>query len=62
MIANKVQYEATKVHLELFEFAAANMAKRTGSRTQLEQLELDAVRAQADDLRSEVAAYLRSPR
>jgi hypothetical protein len=58
MIVNEAQYEATKVHLELFEQAAANIVKRAETRTKLEQLELDAVHAQADDLRSEIAAYL----
>ena len=53
MITNEVQYRATKAHLERFEEAAANIEARPGKRTNLERLELDAVRAQADDLRAE---------
>ncbi|MGQ0623792.1 MAG: helix-turn-helix domain-containing protein [Sporichthyaceae bacterium] len=59
MITNEVQYRATKAHLATFEQAAANLeAKATGGRTaKLAQLELDAVRAQAEDLRTELAEY-----
>ncbi len=57
MINNEVQYRATKAHLERFEAAAANIEARPGKRTSLERLELDAVRAKADDLRSELADF-----
>lgn len=57
MITNEVQFRATKAHLDRFEEAAANIEARPGKRTKLAQLELDAVRAQADDLRSELAEY-----
>lgn len=59
MIANEVQYRATKAHLERFEEAAANLERRagTGKRTKLQQLEIDAVQAQADDLRAELRDY-----
>jgi HTH-type transcriptional regulator / antitoxin HigA len=57
MITNEVQYRATKAHLERFEQAAANIEARPGVRTRLERLELDALAAQADDLRGELADY-----
>lgn len=57
MITNEVQYRATKVHLERFEAAAANITGRSGARTALERLELDAIAAQADDLRAELADF-----
>ena len=57
MITNEVQYRATKAHLERFEQAAANMTAQLGTRTKLERLELDAVSAQADDLRAEIVEY-----
>ena len=57
MITNEVQYRATKAHLERFEEAAANIEGRPGERSKLERLELDAVRAQADDLRAELADF-----
>lgn len=59
MITNEVQYRATKAHLEKFEEAAANLLARPGKRTKLQQLEIDAVSAQADDLRAELAEYER---
>lgn len=43
---------------ERFEQAAANMGRRPGTRTKREQLELDAVQAQAYDLRCEIVAFL----
>ncbi len=59
MITNEVQYRSTKAHLHQFEQAAVNLGVRTdsGKRSRLEQLELDAVLAQADDLRTEVEEY-----
>ena len=56
MITNEVQYRATRAHLAKFEEAALNLAARQG-RSKLAQLELDAVRAQADDLRTEIEEY-----
>jgi HTH-type transcriptional regulator / antitoxin HigA len=57
VITNEVQYRATKAHLDRFEQAAANIEARPGKRTKLGQLELDAVRAQADDLRAELSDF-----
>ena len=59
MITNEVQYRATKAHLERFEQASTNLTAKPGERTKLEQLELDAVNAQADDLRTEIVEYER---
>lgn len=56
MITNEVQYRATKAHLAKFDQAAANLEARR-DRSKLARLELDAVRAQADDLRSEIEEY-----
>ncbi len=59
MITNEVQYRATKAHLEQFAQAEANLEARagSGSRSRLAQLEIDAVRSQADDLRAELDEY-----
>lgn len=58
MITNEVQYRATKTHLATFEEAAANLEARLGPNpSKLARLELDAVRAQAGDLRAELAEY-----
>lgn len=57
MIANEAQYRATKTHLDRFDEAAANIDSRPGNRTKLDQLELDAVRSQAGDLRAELAQF-----
>lgn len=61
MITNEVQYRATKAHLEQFEEAATNLEARLerGERSKLQQLEVDAVRSQADDLRTELGEYER---
>lgn len=48
------QYSATKAHLGRFEAAVSNIEARPGTRTRLEQLELDAVHAVAEDLRQEL--------
>ncbi len=56
MITNEVQYRATKAHLEQFQQAQANLEAKAGPgrRSTLAQLEIDAVRSQADDLRAEL--------
>ena len=61
MITNEVQYHATKAHLEQFDAAAANLEakSRSGERSKLAQLEIDAVRAQAGELRAEIDEYER---
>ncbi len=54
MITNDVQYRSTKAHLRQFEEALANLKAQAGKKpTKLQQLEIDAVTAQADDLRAE---------
>lgn len=61
MITNEVQYRSTKAYLDRFSKTGANLeatlTQEPGSR--LIRLELDAVRAQAEDLRGEVAEYER---
>lgn len=59
MITNEVQCRATKAHLAIFEAAAANLAAACegGTGSKLALLELAAVRAQAEDLRAEIAEY-----
>lgn len=59
MITNEVQRRATEAHLRQFEEALANLeAKHRGKkRTKLAQLEIDAVRSQAEDLRAELDEY-----
>lgn len=59
MITNEVQYRATKAHLERFDAAAANLEADSegGKGSKLARLERDAVRAQADDLRTEIRDY-----
>lgn len=59
MISNEVQYRATLDHLRRFEQARSNLEARApaGKRTKLQQLEIDAVTAQAGDLRAEIAEY-----
>jgi len=59
MITNEVQYRATKAHLERFDEAASNLEARLeeGGSSKLVKLELDAVRSQADDLRTEIEEY-----
>jgi len=61
VITNEVQYRSTKAHLDRFSKTGANLeatlTKEPTSR--LIQLELDAVRAQAEDLRGEIAEYER---
>ena len=62
MISNEVQYRATKAHLERFEQASTNLAARPGKKGKLEQLELDAVNAQADDLRADTSGQRQNKR
>lgn len=59
MITNEVQCRATKAHLTAFEAAATNFAATCegGTGSNLALLELAAVRAQAEDLRAEIAEY-----
>ena len=61
MTTNEVQYRNTKAHLRQFEEALQNLeaASPEGTRGKLAQLEIDAVRAQADDLRAELEEYER---
>jgi len=55
-----VQYRSTKAHLRQFEEAFANLEAAAGKKpTKLQKLEIDAVGAQADDLRTELAEYER---
>ena len=51
--------EATLAHIRQFEEAATNLEANVGAgkRSKLAQVELDAVRAQAEDLRKEVDEY-----
>lgn len=59
MITNEVQYRATKAHLAQFEEAVANLEAKLDKAkpSKLARLELDAVRAQAGDLRAELEGY-----
>lgn len=59
MITNEVQYQSTEAHLQKLEEAAINLRARLGSveSPKLAQLGLDAVQAQADDLRAEIEEY-----
>jgi len=58
MITNEVQRRSTEAHLRRFEEALANLEERAGAKpTKLAQLEIDAVRAQAADLRAELDEY-----
>jgi len=61
VITNEVQYRATKAHLQRFDEAASNLETKLGGNrpSKLERLELDAVQAQAEDLRTELAEYER---
>jgi len=59
VITNEVQYRATKAHLRQFEEAHANLEAKLSKTeaSKLARLELDAVGAQADDLRAEINEY-----
>ena len=56
MITSEDQRRSTVVHLRQFEEARTNLEAAAGAeRSTLQQLEIDAVVAQADALRAEVA-------
>ncbi len=58
MITNDLQYRSTKAHLRQFEEALANLKAAAGKKlTKLHRLKIDAVSAQADDLRAEIREY-----
>jgi HTH-type transcriptional regulator / antitoxin HigA len=58
MITNDVQYRSTMAHLRQFEDALANLqAAASAKPTKLQKLEIDAVTAQREDLRAEIAEY-----
>ena len=59
MITNDVQYRNTKSWLTRFETEAAELDVRfaVAERTRLQQLQIDAARSQADDLRIELSDY-----
>lgn len=60
MITNDVQYRSTKAHLAKFEAALANLRTDAAKKpTKLQQLEIDAVEAQAGDLQAEIEEYER---
>jgi HTH-type transcriptional regulator/antitoxin HigA len=61
VITTEVQYRATVNHLRQFEEALNNLESQhpPESRTKRAQLDIDAVRAQADDLRAEIDEYER---
>ena len=58
MITNEVQRRNTDAHLRRFEEALVNLKDKGGDEpTKLAQLEIDAVSAQASDLRAELDEY-----
>jgi HTH-type transcriptional regulator/antitoxin HigA len=59
VITNEVQYRATTSHLRQFQEALANLEAKSplAKRSRLAQLEIDAVRAQAEDLQAELEEY-----
>ncbi len=58
MISNEAQDRSTLAHLRRFEEALANLEEsHGGSRSKMDQLEMDAVASQVDDLRGEIAEY-----
>jgi ribosome-binding protein aMBF1 (putative translation factor) len=59
MITNDVQYRNTKAWLARFEAAATELSTTaaTPRRSRLQQLQIDAANAHADDLRTELADY-----
>ena len=61
MITNDVQHRNTKSWLARFESDAVDMEQQypAAERTRLQQLQIDAARSQADDLRRELVEYER---
>jgi HTH-type transcriptional regulator/antitoxin HigA len=58
MITNDVQYRSTKAHVRKFEDALANLKAAAGREpTKRQRLEMDALNAQAEDLRTEIREY-----
>lgn len=59
MVINEVQRRSIEAHLRKFEDALANLEVKAGvgKRSKLAQVEIDAARAQADDLRAEIEEY-----
>ena len=58
MISNDIQYRNTKAWLARFDASAAELEASAGSnRTRLQQLQIEAASAQADDLRAELIDY-----
>jgi len=59
VITNEVQYRATMSHLRQFQEALANLEAKSppAHRSRRAQLEIDAVRAQAEDLQAEIDEY-----
>ena len=58
MITNEVQRRSTEAHLRQFDDALANLEANHGKkRSKLAQLEIDAVRSQAEDLRNQIDEY-----
>jgi hypothetical protein len=58
MITNDIAYRSTKTHLQQFDEALTNLQAQGGKRpTKLQQLQIDAITAAADDLRAELAEY-----
>ncbi len=60
MITNDVQFRSTKAHLRRFEDALANLKAAAGNKaSKIQKLEMEAVAAQAEDLRAEILEYER---
>jgi hypothetical protein len=58
VISDDVQFRLTKAHLQKFEEALASLRASAGAKpTKLQRLQINAVRAQAGDLRAEIRAY-----
>lgn len=59
VVINEVQRRSIEAHLRKFEDALANLEVKAGvgKRSKLAQVEIDAARAQADDLRAEIEEY-----